>query len=251
MDFTKPEPAPHDAAFRRPLHQAKKTAEKVRFSDRADIGPYGRPYVRVLEALLVEYFTGVLEGDAEFRQMASDIFMDEVGTADVFARRCSHLPITPNMVAGVPPFVLFGAVQKPKPPVDHFWLNPRHGCACSYVNHTGIQSLPSGLEWRIETVQELACFIQLHLALARSARVSCSIVSSSRMAAVVSSRLSSVQKWPPGNPCSIEVMHCWSQHQLRHFHTPQERFEPFVSQFVAKRRETGKNAMLTILVASG
>ena len=63
----------------------KKAAEIVCLPDRANISPYSRSYIRVLEALLVEYFTWVFEGDAELRQMPSDIFVNEMGAANVFA----------------------------------------------------------------------------------------------------------------------------------------------------------------------
>ena len=110
MNFTKPEPTSHGPSFRRPLNQVKKAAEIVCFPDRANISPYGRSYIRILEALPVEYFTWIFEGDAELRQMPSDIFGDEMGAANVFAWGRSHLPVTPNVVARMPPFVLLSVV---------------------------------------------------------------------------------------------------------------------------------------------
>ena len=42
--------------------------------------------------------------------MPSDIFVDEMGAANVFAWGRSHLPVTPNVVARMPPFVLLSVV---------------------------------------------------------------------------------------------------------------------------------------------
>src|SRR6266702_91212 len=130
--------------------------------------------------------------------MPSKIFMYHMGSANVFSRRGSHLPIAPNMIARVPPFILFGVVQEPQPPVDHLRFNAFHRCSDGFVDDARIQPLPPGFEGRIETIQELICFIQFHFVPARSANVICYIVNNLRMATVVSSGLSSDQKWPPG-----------------------------------------------------
>lgn len=113
MDFAKPESTPHDASFRGPLHQVKKAAEIVRFTDRADMSPDGCADLRVIEALLVEYLAWVPEGDAELSQMPSEIFVDEMSATNVFALRGSHLPVTPDMIPRMPPFVLFCVVHEP------------------------------------------------------------------------------------------------------------------------------------------
>ena len=116
----------------------EQAAKPTDLTDGADIGQNRRADLRPCEAALVKYLAWVAEINAQFCEMSSEIFVDEVRSTHVLARLRGDVPVAPDMIAGMPPAVLFGMMEEAQSPIDHSGRHPDHVGAHTDVDHARV-----------------------------------------------------------------------------------------------------------------
>ena len=119
IEVSQPEAATHFTAIVCVSAEMNEVTCPDRRVQRAYACAHGSRHTGFREPRHVKIFGRIAEVNSELLKLASDVFVNVVSPSDEVAAANFVDPFTPDMVFGMPPFVLFSCFKEVEPPFDH------------------------------------------------------------------------------------------------------------------------------------